>query len=103
MRTGLVRLSSPAAPPLPAVSPPPCSTLFPYATLFRFLLTAFAEGKDIHRATAAEVFGLPLETKHFCRRSPVRSEEHTSELQSRFDLVCRLLREKKTEKARTGH
>src|SRR5699024_11678427 len=36
-------------------------------------------------------------------RLPIRSEEHTSELQSRFDLVCRLLLEKKEERASTAH
>src|SRR5437868_12423030 len=79
---------------------PPRSTLFPYTTLFRSRLQAAAmneaarlveEGmatpEDIDRAVRAG-FG-PRYTA-----SP-RSEEHTSELQSRFDLVCRLLLEKK--------
>src|SRR2546428_6811262 len=76
---------------------PPRSTLFPYTTLFRSineggtvnLATTFSDkGKaDTHTATVnwGEGVGLAL----------VRSEEHTSELQSRSDLVCRLLLEKK--------
>src|SRR5438067_4981176 len=64
---------------------PPRSTLFPYTTLFRSVapdvpLIGSSHGQDV-------VFGLIV----------VRSEEHTSELQSRFDLVCRLLLEKKKE------
>src|SRR5437868_10641517 len=59
---------------------PPRSTLFPYTTLFR---------PPEHHAGAAS--GRP----HRLHRAVRRSEEHTSELQSRFDLVCRLLLEKK--------
>ncbi len=47
------------------------------------LLTAFAEGKDIHRATAAEVFGLPLET--------VTSEQRRSAKAINFGLIYRQL------------
>src|SRR2546422_7676216 len=66
---------------------PPRSTLFPYTTLFRSLASAAAIGPAL--AGAAE---RPLgETI----RAAVRSEEHTSELQSRLHLVCRLLLEKK--------
>src|SRR2546421_5892545 len=66
---------------------PPRSTLFPYTTLFRShdILT-FAEDPS----TAGAVGGVA----HFGFRL-VRSEEHTSELRSRSDLVCRLLLEKK--------
>src|SRR2546429_1889281 len=65
---------------------PPRSTLFPYTTLFRsgirpFLLEPLATGR----------VGLTLERA----RTGTRSEEHTSELQSRLHLVCRLLLEKK--------
>src|SRR2546429_2041789 len=69
---------------------PPRSTLFPYTTLFRsrkaeaFVTFRFLGGS----AVPAAVFGVR-------RRVPVRSEEHTSELQSRLHLVCRLLLEKK--------
>src|SRR5437868_13300657 len=65
------------------IRPPPRSTLFPYTTLFRSMLTpAFVPAK----AAAMCFRKLPRQS---------RSEEHTSELQSRFDLVCRLLLEKK--------
>src|SRR2546429_6988018 len=63
---------------------PPRSTLFPYTTLFRSLLLP-------ERAYAGVRIGLQV-----ARRSQLaRSEEHTSELQSRLHLVCRLLLEKK--------
>src|SRR5438067_9566048 len=95
--------------------PPPCSPLFPYTTLFRSLAarghravddpvvrserlaagTADQECRD-GRATALEASRERIEPRG------VRSEEHTSELQSRFDLVCRLLLEKKKEKQRHG-
>src|SRR5690349_22490546 len=71
---------------------PPRSTLFPYTTLFRSP-TARSSSATATRAGATS-----------CRSEPGRgrrrSEEHTSELQSRRDLVCRLLLEKKkkTEK-----
>src|SRR5207249_9319297 len=63
---------------------PPRSTLFPYTTLFRSFSPSL----------------LPVKTQlllaDLCNNAPgLRSEEHTSELQSRFDLVCRLLLEKK--------
>src|SRR6266849_9564618 len=61
---------------------PPRSTLFPYTTLFRS-----PRRSGCRRACSARLAGTP-------RR---RSEEHTSELQSRVDLVCRLLLEKKKE------
>src|SRR3989442_4865152 len=72
---------------------PPRSTLFPYTTLFRSSLT----GAVCH--SAAPVHIRPLIWRccnERCRvRSKDRSEEHTSELQSRPHLVCRLLLEKK--------
>src|SRR2546422_1209542 len=61
---------------------PPRSTLFPYTTLFRS--RAQARGRDHLRGR---------HPRQGCR--VVRSEEHTSELQSRLHLVCRLLLEKK--------
>src|SRR3712207_8122756 len=76
---------------------PPRSTLFPYTTLFRS--DAVDEG-DLRGAVEA-VVQLPLVAVPDDARSvyvvavPVRSEEHTSELQSRQYLVCRLLLEKK--------
>src|SRR2546422_1392345 len=62
---------------------PPRSTLFPYTTLFRSAL--------ILHELAAQLDG----ELAFIERKGVRSEEHTSELQSRLHLVCRLLLEKK--------
>src|SRR5205809_2949973 len=78
------------------IPPPPRSTLFPYTTLFRSPLEGLAHSvqmglggpdvavprRDDERGGAAEV-------------ERDRSEEHTSELQSRLHLVCRLLLEKK--------
>src|SRR5258707_6108929 len=66
---------------------PPRSTLFPYTTLFRSALVGAAAGKGDWSA------------KPDARRGAeaLRSEEHTSELQSRQYLVCRLLLEKKKE------
>src|SRR2546430_5926791 len=65
---------------------PPRSTLFPYTTLFRSRVHRLAV--DEHRARAA----LPFPAALF---GAGRSEEHTSELQSQSNLVCRLLLEKK--------
>src|SRR2546426_5526374 len=66
---------------------PPRSTLFPYTTLFRSSLTPNVEGGErIHLP------GIRLADDH---SELLRSEEHTSELQSPCNLVCRLLLEKK--------
>src|SRR5438067_8681376 len=73
---------------------PPRSTLFPYTTLFRS--PVLAQFSDIITRPGDAV------TSHYRARNRVgswRSEEHTSELQSRFDLVCRLLLEKKKHNA----
>src|SRR5207249_11853464 len=97
----------------------PCSTLFPYTTLFRSdypfqqhgLLLIFCYESNFSALTVGRNIAR-TELWHHCdphfsrrRRGPkgpsrpatlqFRSEEHTSELQSRFDLVCRLLLEKK--------
>src|SRR3712207_8925326 len=80
---------------------PPRSTLFPYTTLFRSqenLETALAAAPRGSRFVPEEVFDLFPVLKQFLRRRGgdlSRSEEHTSELQSRQYLVCRLLLEKK--------
>src|SRR2546422_7874269 len=66
---------------------PPRSTLFPYTTLFRSVFT-FSAGCAI-----AAIDPTPRKALH--RERHERSEEHTSELQSRLHLVCRLLLEKK--------
>src|ERR1041385_7118634 len=60
---------------------PPRSTLFPYTTLFRSNSTPFMSRSNCTSVTTRSIIG--------------RSEEHTSELQSRLHLVCRLLLEKK--------
>src|SRR5204862_2903116 len=66
---------------------PPRSTLFPYTTLFRSSrLNSWTSAADWASTTTAR------------RQHSRRSEEHTSELQSRRDLVCRLLLEKKKSK-----
>src|SRR2546422_4436452 len=81
---------------------PPRSTLFPYTTLFRSFLhrTACPAATSSDRAVPWGSTGQPRPryagTPAFQGRGcPVRSEEHTSELQSRLHLVCRLLLEKK--------
>src|SRR3712207_7546800 len=90
---------------------PPRSTLFPYTTLFRSCHRATRHGKWLHgladrlfRGTASPAGRLNcrVATKFLCLHDAIRrewmahrSEEHTSELQSRQYLVCRLLLEKK--------
>src|SRR5438034_6444356 len=97
---------------------PPRSTLFPYTTLFRSietrgavadydagsdLLTMWVSAQDPHRPRAglSHVLGRPDDTIRVIVPDvggAFRSEEHTSELQSHSDLVCRLLLEKKKKK-----
>src|SRR2546422_1876929 len=67
---------------------PPRSTLFPYTTLFR------SRGRVPPRGRGGVAPGSEMAVRR------VRSEEHTSELQSRLHLVCRLLLEKKKKKRR---
>src|SRR5436190_5492203 len=69
---------------------PPRSTLFPYTTLFRSVA-----GLSGPRVTAASAGAMPQASA----AAEARSEEHTSELQSHSDLVCRLLLEKKKNKS----
>src|SRR5260221_5011565 len=71
---------------------PPRSTLFPYTTLFRSVLPGRRRciGSD-----TVYFFKITVLKEVYCVRP--RSEEHTSELQSHSDLVCRLLLEKKTQ------
>src|SRR5689334_23878743 len=84
---------------------PPRSTLFPYTTLFRSILRA-AKFRNIPEEPTAERIrcsqGRSVRT--ICA-SPIvkRSEEHTSELQSQFHLVCRLLLEKKKKKKKNKY
>src|SRR5699024_12297498 len=88
----------------------PCSTLFPYTTLFRsslyckgsvitfvmswksLILTEFIVEFKVY---SSEEMPVQKIKSKICIHVQIRSEEHTSELQSRFDLVCRLLLEKK--------
>src|SRR5258707_8572883 len=89
---------------------PPRSTLFPYTTLFRSIRVAERSGEVQHTVATFNMYvGLPHQFKgtHMSRFVEIlnahereisvetRSEEHTSELQSRQYLVCRLLLEKK--------
>src|SRR2546421_4190785 len=67
---------------------PPRSTLFPYTTLFR-------SERSIPRGTGTSGRASRARARDARNADPRRSEEHTSELQSRSDLVCRLLLEKK--------
>src|SRR2546429_5442418 len=94
---------------------PPRSTLFPYTTLFRSRCRSPAvesipfANNGWHRNVVRTLFGIDnvwritalLRNRILCRiltvLTFVRSEEHTSELQSRLHLVCRLLLEKKTK------
>src|SRR2546429_3697330 len=93
---------------------PPRSTLFPYTTLFRSPIPAqgLAEGVGLSAAGVGERdVGAALQASHLVpHRLAVtreqqphvdRSEEHTSELQSRLHLVCRLLLEKKKQPRET--
>src|SRR2546422_4822543 len=87
---------------------PPRSTLFPYTTLFRSLgvLERVSAGNQFRRldALAGQQDFFPHLTKRqfHDQRGHGRSEEHTSELQSRLHLVCRLLLEKKKNKEQTN-
>src|SRR3712207_7807061 len=83
---------------------PPRSTLFPYTTLFRSVRAVGPDEPGGPPAGLGLLAGQPLERVHVRRLVPDRddvqrrrrrSEEHTSELQSRQYLVCRLLLEKK--------
>src|SRR2546427_5880804 len=81
---------------------PPRSTLFPYTTLFRSALEAFISCRRCYEMgekpdPSAHVSGPrpPSGDDVICLRRMPRSEEHTSELQSQSNLVCRLLLEKK--------
>src|SRR2546430_12081141 len=75
---------------------PPRSTLFPYTTLFRSLADLTPSGKEVPvdiQQVGAYAPVVYLKEKTWLLRA--RSEEHTSELQSQSNLVCRLLLEKK--------
>src|SRR5688572_32107187 len=90
---------------------PPRSTLFPYTTLFRSKLAAKLNGvlavptraKAFPEIRAALEHTLSLLNKLSRARVLLRSEEHTSELQSQSNLVCRLLLEKKNTSSITTY
>src|SRR5437868_10097180 len=76
--------------------PPPSSTLFPYTTLFRSV-RALLRSAAAERPVLVLIDDVPWIDRESAMILGFRSEEHTSELQSRFDLVCRLLLEKKNK------
>src|SRR5688572_32412104 len=78
---------------------PPRSTLFPYTTLFRSLELQNQELAELQRKLAEA----RAEESKAAPPAPARSEEHTSELQSQSNLVCRLLLEKKNKKSLNIH
>src|SRR5256885_12192631 len=83
---------------------PPRSTLFPYTTLFRSTAMAVEDSMvlSLLRRVLGSLFGLLRTNFILVRLDPgSRSEEHTSELQSPCNLVCRLLLEKKKPSHRT--
>src|SRR3989449_8449556 len=98
---------------------PPRSTLFPYTTLFRSQQTARVVASQIADEIRMAGQGVPVHSSKFDTamvesmavvlpastnsRIDFRSEEHTSELQSRLHLVCRLLLEKKKKKKKKQH
>src|SRR5438034_10994177 len=81
---------------------PPRSTLFPYTTLFRSVRGRDFTPQDGLAAPAVVIVSETLARREWPNEDPIgrriRSEEHTSELQSHSDLVCRLLLEKKKKK-----
>src|SRR3712207_8699071 len=92
---------------------PPRSTLFPYTTLFRSTLSTDQRAdyrrplgageqcrvnvKNTYRSLSSACVEAPHPSSNSLRKAGKRSEEHTSELQSRQYLVCRLLLEKKKQ------
>src|SRR2546427_7028525 len=87
---------------------PPRSTLFPYTTLFRSHFVAIGPNptrREVNQLphfqmNPALAFNAPLQLAERCADGRERSEEHTSELQSQSNLVCRLLLEKKKKTTR---
>src|SRR5690349_24717937 len=78
---------------------PPRSTLFPYTTLFRSAISGrWTRSRPPQRTTSWRSTAWARRSRRPSRNGSARSEEHTSELQSRRDLVCRLLLEKKKKK-----
>src|SRR5690242_21188385 len=82
---------------------PPRSTLFPYTTLFRsHQRRELPVGQEARRLDPSDVLLEDDGERGRLRHGP-RSEEHTSELQSHVNLVCRLLLEKKKKRTPTYH
>src|SRR5437588_8042119 len=85
--------------------PPPRLTLFPYTTLFRSPIVVHERGCPIEGEQGAHGPCFVVDAERHRQRNtgrghPARSEEHTSELQSHSELVCRLLLEKKKKNGR---
>src|SRR5688572_32548285 len=74
---------------------PPRSTLFPYTTLFR----SVSFGSTAYCRCASSIQGMMRSRSRSLLLVALRSEEHTSELQSQSNLVCRLLLEKKNDRS----
>src|SRR5438034_5429750 len=87
------------------IRPPPRSTLFPYTTLFRSVRVSRRQQRSASSLTMWKTtWTKPRKLGTPSRRRPKpRSEEHTSELQSHSDLVCRLLLEKKKKKKKINN
>src|SRR5206468_9946963 len=93
-------LSDPSSLHLSAPQPPPQSPLFPYTTLFRSAVVPPARAVGEPSGFGISRFRRHHRSRHHPPwRRRARSEEHTSELQSRSDRVCRLLLEKKNTAA----
>src|SRR5438105_12286076 len=86
------------------IPPPPRSTLFPYTTLFRSRANVVVAVLELRYVAppSEQCLDIPPLAR-LGRRRYIRSEEHTSELQSRVDLVCRLLLEKKNKEHKCNH
>src|SRR2546427_7538987 len=90
---------------------PPRSTLFPYTTLFRsgaevlVFMTEWNQFRALDMERIRELMKVPriADLHQLANALHIRSEEHTSELQSQSNLVCRLLLEKKKKKKATTH
>src|SRR2546426_4974259 len=85
---------------------PPRSTLFPYTTLFRSrraVVTGGASGIGEYTVRVLAAAGASVTIVDLDRARADRSEEHTSELQSPCNLVCRLLLEKKKKNTEFSH